>query len=83
MDMDDDFMGEIEFDLTASQGQIVRQAIELASLDGADVFRTVNPLIAIMQWWQSNSTDADLVKGSPESTLVRACQSYIAAHGKK
>jgi hypothetical protein len=80
MDMDDDFMGEIEFNLTPQQGQIVRQAIELASRSDDDEFRAVNPLIAIMQWWQTNSTDEDLVKGSPEGTLVQACRRYIAAH---
>ena len=80
MDMDDDFMGEIEFNLTPQQGEIVRQAIELASRNKHDEFAGLNPLIAIMQWWQANGTDGDLVKGAPEGTLVQVCRRYVAAH---
>ena len=43
MDMDDDFMGEIEFDLSAEQGRIVSRAISLASTMDDDAFRAVLP----------------------------------------
>jgi hypothetical protein len=51
MDMDDDFMGEVEFNLSAAQGEIVNRAVSLASSLQGDAFAQVNPLIAIMQWW--------------------------------
>ena len=54
MDMDDDFMGEIEFNLTPEQSEIVSRAIDLASRDN-DEFQFINPLISIMQWWQRYS----------------------------
>ena len=81
MDMDDDFMGDIEFNLSPEQGQIVqRREIHLASCSRGDAFRERNPLIAIMQWWEANGAGADRVKGSPEGTLVEACRRYIASH---
>ena len=46
MDMDDDdFMGEIEFDLSPEQKKIVSRAINLASKDEGDEFAVTNPLI--------------------------------------
>jgi hypothetical protein len=77
---DDDFMGEIEFDLSPEQGAIVTRAVTLASTSESEEFGTVNPLIAIMQWWEVNRAEGDLVSGSPEGTLVEACRRYIAAH---
>jgi hypothetical protein len=81
MDMDDDdFMGEIEFDLTPQQKAIVRQAIDLAANDERDEFRMTNPLIAIMQWWEANVPDDEKLKGAPEGTLAAACRLFIRAH---
>ncbi len=81
MDMDDDFVGEIEFNLTAEQGEIVNQAIELASRQNNE-FQLVNPLISIMQWWENSAPEAHRRRGSPEATLVEACRSFLHAHGK-
>ena len=83
MDMDDDFIGEIEFSLSPEQGAIVTRAIGLASASRSDEFGAVNPLIAIMQWWEANRTEDDLVRGSPEGTLVEACRRYIATHERQ
>lgn len=84
MDMDDDdFMGEIEFSLSPEQGAIVTRAVSLASTSQDDEFGAINPLIAIMQWWEANRADGDLVKGSPEGTLVEACRRYIATHERQ
>ena len=83
MDMDDDFIGEIEFSLSPEQGAIVTRAIGLASASRSDEFGAVNPLIAIMQWWEANRTEGDLVRGSPEGTLVEACRRYIATHERQ
>jgi hypothetical protein len=80
MDMDDDFVGEIEFNLTAEQGEIVNRAIELASQQNNE-FQLVNPLISIMQWWESSVPEADKRRGSPEATLVEACRAFLNAHG--
>ena len=82
MDVDDDFMGDIEFNLSPEQGEIVRRAISLASNSQSDEFHTLNPLIAIMQWWEANRTDGDQ-PGSPESTLVEVCRRYIASHERQ
>jgi hypothetical protein len=81
MDMDDDFMGEIEFNLTPEQSEIVSRAIDLASRDN-DEFQFVNPLISIMQWWQSSAPKEEGHRGSPEATLVEACRSFMQAHEK-
>ena len=83
MDMDDDdFMGNIEFDLTPEQGKVVRQAIDLASND-PDAFRMTNPLIAIMQWWETNVPAGEKVRGSPETTLAEACRLFVLAHTQR
>jgi hypothetical protein len=79
---DDDFMGDIEFDLTPEQGKVVRQAIDLASND-PDAFRMTNPLIAIMQWWEANVPSDEKVRGSPEATLAEACRLFVLAHGQR
>jgi hypothetical protein len=80
MDMDDDdFMGEIEFDLSPEQEKIVNEAISLAARSD-DAFGNINPLIAILQWWQVNGDDQDKVKGSPEMTLAEACRQFLLAH---
>jgi hypothetical protein len=83
MDMDDDFIGEIEFDLSPEQGAIVTRAIGLASASRTDEFGAINPLIAIMQWWEANRAEDDVVAGSPEGTLVEACRRYIATHERQ
>lgn len=78
MDMDDDFMGEIEFDLNAPQKEIVTQAIDLASKQGnPDTFAGLNPLIAIMQWWESHSAANDVALGSPEDKLAAICEEFV------
>jgi hypothetical protein len=74
--MDDDFMGEVEFDLSAGQMDVVTRAIELASRAG-DAFGVTNPLIAIMQWWQINVPEAERRHVSPEQTLTDACRLYV------
>ena len=79
MDMDDDFMGEIEFNLTPEQSEIVSRAIDLASRDN-DEFQFINPLISIMQWWQRYSPEEERRGGSPEATLVEACRLFMRAH---
>lgn len=79
MEIDDDFMGEIEFDLTVEQSGIVSQAIDLASREN-DGFELINPLVSIMQWWESHVPEADKLRTSPEATLVEACRLYMLAH---
>jgi hypothetical protein len=80
MDMeDDDFMGSLEFDLTAEQQNTVSRAITLASRDSNE-FAMVNPLIAIMQWWEANVPASQKVRGSPEETLTEACRLFVLAH---
>jgi hypothetical protein len=80
MDMDDDFMGEIEFDLAHDQGEIVRRAIELAAKLRSDEFDARNPLIAIMQWWEANVPEAEKLRATPEQTLTEACRRFLLAH---
>jgi hypothetical protein len=80
MDMDDDFMGEIEFELAQDQGEIVRRAIELAANLRADEFGARNPLIAIMQWWEKHVPEAEQLRASPEQTLTEACRRFLQAH---
>jgi hypothetical protein len=82
MDDDDDFMGKLEFDLTPEQSAIVRKAIMLAADGHSDEFMTTNPLIAIMQWWETNVPDEEKLRGSPERTLAEACRLYVLAHDK-
>jgi hypothetical protein len=80
MDMDDnDFMGEIEFDLSPEQQKIVNQAISVAT-ESSDSFRNLNPLIAILQWWQVNVSESQKLRGSPEAVLTDACRRFLAAH---
>jgi hypothetical protein len=80
MDMDDDdFMGEIEFDLSPEQEKIVNRAISVAAESG-DAFRSTNPLISILQWWQANVSDSDKIKGSPEEMLTDACRRFLLTH---
>jgi hypothetical protein len=76
MDADDDFIGEIEFDLTTEQSAIVSRAIDLASQE-RDEFDVVNPLISIMQWWETNVPEAERCRGSPEQKLAEACRLYV------
>ena len=80
MDMDDDdFMGDIEFDLSPEQGRLVREAIDLAAKN-SDAFQMVNPLIAVMQWWEENVPAEKKFRGAPEATLAEACRLFIQAH---
>ena len=85
MDMDDDdFMGEIEFDLSPEQQKVVSRAITLASEsegEGSEFIKT-NPLISIMQWWEENGAKTASPGQSPEAKLVEVCRQYIAAHDK-
>jgi hypothetical protein len=82
--MDDDFIGEIEFDLTAEQGELVSRAIGVASKSRGDEigdeFVQVNPLIAIMRWWETHVPENERLRGSPEATLVDACRRFLLAH---
>jgi hypothetical protein len=80
MDMDDDFVGEVEFDLSAAQGEIVNRAINLASSLQEDGFAHLNPLIAIMQWWQTNVPEAERTGVTPEARLVEACRRFLGSH---
>ena len=80
MDMDGDFMGEVELDLSAAQGEIVNRAINLASSLEGDGFAQVNPLIAIMQWWQTNVPEAERAGVTPEARLAEACRRFLGAH---
>jgi hypothetical protein len=83
MDMDDDdFMGEIEFDLTPEQKKVVAYAITLASSSGNDEFRQMNPLISILQWWEANVAEDERPKGTPEATLAEACRQFVLSHEK-
>ena len=84
MDMDDDdFMGEIEFDLSPEQKKIVSRAINLASKDEGDEFAVANPLISIMQWWATNVQEAQKLTGPPEAVLAEACRLFVLAHDKR
>jgi hypothetical protein len=83
MDMDDDFIGETEFKLSAEQGELVNRAIMLASNppdDGeTDEFTRLHPLIAIMRWWQTHVPEHERLHSSPEATLVDACRRFVLA----
>jgi hypothetical protein len=81
MDMDDDFMGEVEFNLTAEQSQIVSRAIDIASRQ-TDEFQVLNPLISIMQWWASSGSRPEKRDSPPEKILVEACRAFVLAHEK-
>jgi hypothetical protein len=80
---DDDFMGNIEFELTQEQGAIVQRAIDIAAnTNSDDEFVKINPLIAIMQWWESNVSESEKLRGTAEATLAEACRQYVIAHEK-
>jgi hypothetical protein len=80
MDMDDDdFMGEIEFDLSPEQAVIVNRAISVAATSD-DAFFSRNPLIAILQWWQANVGASDKTGAAPEVMLTDACRDFLLAH---
>lgn len=80
MDMDDDFIGEIEFKLSPEQANMVSRAIGVASnLRSDDDFIQINPLIAIMDWWKAHSPQRQS-RISPETTLVEACREFLIAH---
>jgi hypothetical protein len=76
---DDDFMGNIEFDLTPEQADIVSRAISLAAKSG-DSFGNINPLISILQWWQANFGEGHKNNESPEMVLTDACRQFLLAH---
>jgi hypothetical protein len=80
VDMDDDFIGEIEFDLSPEQGELVSRAIGVASAAGGNEFMQINPLIAIMRWWETHVPEDQKLRGSPETTLVDACRRFLLAH---
>ncbi len=84
MDMDDDFIGKIEFNLSPEQGEIVSHAIAVASSSPGDEpggeFAQINPLIAIMRWWETHVPENERLCGSPEATLVDACRRFLLAH---
>jgi hypothetical protein len=79
---DDDFMGPVGFDLSADQRDIVSRAIDLAASRKDDAFGTINPLIAIMQWWEENVAAEDRLRGAPETILAEACRAFVSAHDK-
>jgi len=82
--MDDDFIGEIEFDLSAEQSELVSRAIDVASKSKedelGDEFVRINPLIAIMRWWETHASENERTQASPEATLVEACRRFLLAH---
>jgi hypothetical protein len=84
MDMDDDFIGEIEFELSPEQGEVVSRAIAVAAKSSGDEvgdeFAQINPLIAIMRWWETHVPENERLRGSPETTLVDACRRFLLAH---
>ena len=81
MDMhDDDFLGEIEFDLSPEQRKIVGRAINVASSGKSDEFGALNPLISIMQWWEMNADQTERAGRSPETVLTEACRLFVLAH---
>jgi hypothetical protein len=82
MAMDDDFIGNIEFNLTPEQSEIVSRAIDLASED-KDTFRNMNPLISIMHWWDGHVPEFQKLRESSEGTLTEACRLFILAHEEK
>lgn len=83
MDMgDDDFMGPVGFDLTPDQREVVTRAIDLAASQRDDEFGAVNPLIAIMQWWEANRPADSFPRGAPEAILAEACRAFVLAHDR-
>ena len=80
MDMDDDFVGTLEFDLSAHDAEVVNRAISLAAQNPGDGFAQINPLIAIMRWWQTQADRNAVTPISPEKTLVEACRAFLLAH---
>jgi hypothetical protein len=80
MDMDDDFVGTLEFDLSAHDAELVNRAISLAAQNPGDGFAQINPLIAIMRWWQTQADRNAVTPISPEKTLVEACRAFLLAH---
>jgi hypothetical protein len=40
----------------------------------------MNPLIAIMRWWQTHVPENERRCGSSEAALVNACRRYLAEH---
>ena len=81
MDMDDDdFMGPVGFDLSPDQRDVVSRAINLAASRKGDAFGAINPLIAIMQWWEANVAPAARPRGGPETVLAEACRAFVSAH---
>ena len=87
MDMDDDFIGEIEFDLSPEQGELVSRAIGVAAKskedEAGDEFAALNPLIAIMRWWETHVPESERPPGSPETKLVEACRRFLLAHASE
>ena len=81
---DDDFMGEIEFDLSPEQQKIVSRAVTLASEMGGDgnEFIKTNPLISIMQWWETEGTKSVRAGDAPEATLAEICRQFLLSHDK-
>jgi hypothetical protein len=80
MDMDDDFVGTLEFDLSAPDAELVNRAISLAAQKPGDGFAQINPLIAIMRWWQTQAHGNAVTPISPEKKLVEACRAFLLAH---
>jgi hypothetical protein len=80
MDMDDDFIGTTEFDLSADQAEVVNRAISIASSSTGDEFAQINPLIAIMRWWETQVPQNERHCGSAETTLVKACRRFLLEH---
>ena len=60
MDMDDDFIGEIEFNLSPEQADLVSRAISVASQDRVATMTSCRSirLIAIMTWWKAHGRSA-------------------------
>ena len=80
MDMDEDFMGDIGFALTPEESALVNRAISRAASMRGDDFANINPLLAIMQWWQDSAPDGGQAGGTPEARLTEACRRFLAAH---
>jgi hypothetical protein len=81
MDSDDGLFGEIEFNLAPEQSKIVSRAIELAATSN-DAFGANNPLLSIMQWWQTHAPKVETDVKSLDVTLTEACRLFIQAHEK-
>jgi hypothetical protein len=80
MDMDDDFVGTLEFDLSTHDAELVNRAISLAAQNPGEGFARINPLIAIMRWWQTQAHGNAVTPISPEKTLVEACRAFLLAY---